>query len=147
MAERFFDLEQAEKFLPVLEQLLHTAIESKKAVEAADAAVAQVRNRIMIMGGMTLDHQSLGRLQSQKEDSQARLNKALEQIAESGCLVKDLDMGLVDFPCLVENRQIYLCWKLGEPKISFWHNLDEGYPGRKPLDQEFLKGVQPPKLN
>lgn len=147
MAERFFDLEQAEKFLPVLEQLLHSAMENKKAMEAADEVMTQVRNRIMIMGGITLDHQSLSQLQSQKEDSQVRLNKALQEITENGCLVKDLDMGLVDFPCLVGNRQIYLCWKLGEPKIGFWHNVDEGYPGRKPLDQEFLKGVQPPKLN
>ena len=147
MADRFFNLEEAEKLIPTLEQLLNTAMESKKTMEAVDAMLAQVKSRIMVMGGLTLDHQNLSQIKSRKDDSATHLKDVLQQITDSGCLVKDLDIGLVDFPCLVNNREIYLCWKLGEPKIGFWHNVEEGFPGRKPLDPEVLKGMQPPRLN
>ncbi len=142
MAERFFNLEEAEKLLPMLEALLNKAMENKKAIDTVETEMAGVRNRIMLTGGMLPDNESLSRRKSQKDDSASQLKAALQQIAASGCLVKDLDMGLVDFPCLFDNREIYLCWKLGEPRIGFWHNVDEGFRGRKPLDQELLKGLQ-----
>lgn len=142
MAERFFNLEEAEELLPALEALLNRAMKNKKIVEAVDEEIAGLRKQVMWMGGVLLDHDGLGRRKSQKDDSLSQLKAALEEIEAIGCLVKDLDMGLVDFPCLSNNREIYLCWKLGEPRIGFWHNVDEGFRGRKPLDQEFLKGIQ-----
>jgi hypothetical protein len=53
--------------------------------------------------------------------------------------VKDLDIGLIDFRCYYHGEEVYLCWKLGEPGIAWWHGLEEGYRGRRPIDEEFLK--------
>ena len=61
--------------------------------------------------------------------------KELEAILEMGCSVKDLEVGLVDFPHMLESeeQEVYLCWKFGEKKVRFWHELDQGYASRKPL--------------
>src|SRR5713226_1753181 len=59
---------------------------------------------------------------------------ALNLILETGCLIKDLDVGLLDFPAVIDNQDVYLCWKLGEDRIRFYHRQDEGFAGRKPLD-------------
>ena len=67
------------------------------------------------------------------------LKEALEQIEETGALVKDLDIGLIDFLSRFQDRDVCLCWKLGETGIGFWHGVEEGFRGRKPIDQEFLR--------
>jgi hypothetical protein len=74
------------------------------------------------------------------------LRDRIEAVLETGCLVKDLDIGLVDFPTLFRGEEVYLCWKLGENAIAFWHSEDEGFQGRKPIDQDFIdhhKGDRP----
>lgn len=139
MADKFFNLEEAESLLPALERLLNTARENKKTIEAVDAELTAVKGRIMMMGGVLPDCQALARRKSQKDDSLSQLKEALQQITSSGCLIKDHDLGLVDFPCLVNDREIYLCWKLGESKIGFWHDVNEGFRGRKPLDKDLLE--------
>ena len=147
MAERFFNLEEAEKLLPAIERLLEAAIESKKTVEAVETEMSQVRGRIMLLGGMLPEHSVLSQRKLKKDESFTHLQGALQEIAANGCLVKDLDIGLVDFPCLMDDREIYLCWKLGEPKIGFWHDVEEGFGGRKPLDKDFLERINRPRPN
>ena len=147
MAERFFNLEEAEKLLPAIERLLQAAIESKKTVEAVETEMSQVRGRIMLLGGMLPEHSVLSQRKLKKDESFTQLQGTLQEIAANGCLVKDLDIGLVDFPCLMDDREIYLCWKLGEPKIGFWHDVEEGFGGRKPLDKEFLDRINRPRPN
>ncbi len=63
----------------------------------------------------------------------------IERFQDAGCLVKDLEKGLVDFPTLFRGEEVYLCWKLGEESIQFWHGTHEGFAGRKPIDQAFLE--------
>jgi len=63
-------------------------------------------------------------------------------VQEIGCLIKDIDVGLVDFPTSLRGVEVYLCWKLGESGISFWHGVDEGFRGRKPIDKDFLDNHQ-----
>jgi hypothetical protein len=76
---------------------------------------------------------------SRRDASAAMLKGAIEAVQETGCLIKDLDIGLVDFPTLHKGVEVYLCWKLGEPAIEFWHGVDEGFRGRKPIDEDFLQ--------
>ena len=61
--------------------------------------------------------------------------KDLDAVLEMGCVVKDLEIGLVDFPHLLEtdDQEVYLCWKFGEKKVRFWHEVDQGFGSRKPL--------------
>jgi hypothetical protein len=68
-----------------------------------------------------------------------RLKSAIEQMQEFGCVVKDLDTGLVDFPTLFRGVEVYLCWKLGESRIEYWHGMEEGFRGRKAIDKDFLE--------
>ena len=65
------------------------------------------------------------------------LRRGIEQIHEFGCVVKDLDAGLIDFPALRQGQEVFLCWRLGESNIAFWHTIQEGFGGRKPLGGKF----------
>ena len=67
------------------------------------------------------------------------MRAALSRILESGCLIKDLDTGLLDFPSRINDEDVYLCWRLGEDRIRFYHRQDEGFAGRKPLDPRDLR--------
>ena len=62
------------------------------------------------------------------------VRRLLETIEQSGIVLRDIDRGLVDFPALLEDREVYLCWELGEDDVAHWHDLDAGYGGREPLD-------------
>ena len=64
----------------------------------------------------------------------------LDTIQETGAQVKDLDIGLIDFISVYQDREVCLCWKLGEEGIAFWHGTEEGFAGRKPIDQDFRDG-------
>jgi hypothetical protein len=76
---------------------------------------------------------------ARRDSAAAQLRDSMEAIEKLGCLLKDLDIGLADFPTLYRGREAYLCWKLGETAIRFWHGEDEGFAGRKPIDRDFLE--------
>jgi len=141
--ERTFTLQEAQVLLPVLEGLLKAAIEGKKLIEQVDEEFQQVSNRIFLSGGVEVDIAGLARRKAEKEKAARRVKDALAEIDSAGVQVKDLDIGLLDFPCVVEDRVILLCWKLGEKTISHWHGMEEGYRGRKPLDDTILKAKRP----
>ena len=63
----------------------------------------------------------------------AHFEEILERIAARGCHLKGLDPGLVDFPHIREGREVYLCWRINEKKIRYWHEIEDGFEGRKPL--------------
>lgn len=62
------------------------------------------------------------------------VRRLLAAIEDSGIVLRDIERGLVDFPAIVDGREVYLCWELGEDDVAFWHELDSGYRGREPLD-------------
>jgi hypothetical protein len=62
------------------------------------------------------------------------VRRLLETIEQSGIVLRDIDRGLVDFPAVIDGREIYLCWELGEDEVGYWHDMDTGYGGREPLD-------------
>jgi hypothetical protein len=102
--------------------------------------------RIQILGGSMADRDSFVDEKKRRDSAARRLKDAIEQIQSFGCLIKDLDIGLIDFPSLYRGEEVYLCWKLGEDGINFWHGVSEGFGGRKPIDREFLdnhKGDSP----
>jgi len=135
---RYFTLPQAEKLLPEVESALKDAISAKKDFEHAEAKWQSFASRVMLLGGIRVDHSEVSELRRQREASAGRLKEAVERIQEYGCLVKDLEMGLIDFPTLFRGEEVYLCWKLGESGIQFWHGVQEGFRGRKEIDQDFL---------
>jgi hypothetical protein len=137
MAKRF-TLAEAEALLPELQRLLRNAIDLKTVIEDAQSTLASMAQRAAMAGGVAVNvHQAL-EARSRRDASAQQLKQAIEDIQQTGCVVKDLDMGLLDFPCLYRGREVYLCWRLGESGISHWHGVDEGFAGRKPVDEDFL---------
>jgi hypothetical protein len=136
---RLFTLQEAEELLPSIQRWLHSAIESKNKAYKAEEQLKATLERIHLFGGIQPDINAFSSLKASKEQSMERLRQALHEIEESGCLVKDLDIGLVDFPTMLDDKEVYLCWKLGEPNIGFWHHTGEGYKGRKSIDRDFLE--------
>jgi hypothetical protein len=139
MADRTFTLDEAQSLLPVLESLLRTAINAKKVVDEADAEQQALQHRVFLNGGMFLDIVPLARRKAERAKAEQRAKDALAEIDSSGVQVKDLNIGLLDFPCEVEGQIILLCWKFGEKAITHWHGVQEGFAGRKPIDRRIAK--------
>jgi hypothetical protein len=141
MARRFTWWE-AEREIPRLGPLLREAIALKEEFRRAERALQDLGSRIMLMGGVAVNRESATATRQDRERLAARLKQAVENIHETGCTVKDLDIGLVDFLTSFRGREVCLCWKLGEPSIAFWHGVEEGFAGRKPIDDDFLSNHQ-----
>ena len=135
---RFFTLAEAETQLPRVERLLRTCLESKRVYGRADAELTVVTQRISFSGGLEVARDEVQQMRRRKDTSARRLKSAVERIQSIGCHLKDLDIGLIDFPTLYHGEEVYLCWKLGEPAIQFWHPVADGFRGRRPIDRDFL---------
>ena len=139
MADPSFTLEEAQSLLPVLESLLRTAIDGKKLIEAVDAELQDLAHRVFLSGGLLVNIVQVARRKAEREKTIQRVKDTLAEIDATGVQVKDLDIGLLDFPCQVEGRTLLLCWKLGEKGITHWHDTSEGFAGRKPIDERIAK--------
>jgi hypothetical protein len=135
MSDRTFTLDEAQTLLPVLESLLRTAIDSKKLMEEVDGEMQALSQRIFINGGTHVDVVATARRKAHRAKAEQKAKDALAEIDSIGVQVKDLDIGLLDFPCEVEGEVILLCWKMGESSITHWHGMTEGFAGRKPIDE------------
>ena len=146
MSQKTFTLSEAQVLLPVLESLLRVAMDGKRLIEEVDAEFSALSSRIFLNGGTFIDIVPLAKRKQEREKTVQRVKDALAEIDSTGVQVKDIDIGLLDFPCVVEDRVILLCWKLGEKSISHWHSTDEGFAGRKPIDDK-IANAKPRKDN
>jgi hypothetical protein len=135
MSNRTFSLDEAQVLLPILESLLRQAINGKKLIEDVDNELQETAHRVFLNGGTLLNVVHLARRKAEREKAIRRVKDALAEIDATGVQVKDIDIGLLDFPCKVEGEIVLLCWKLGEEKITHWHSTEEGFAGRKPIDE------------
>lgn len=136
MSKRF-TLAEAESLIPNVDRLLRQAVELKSGYANAARKMDSFQERIALMGGVIVDRGKVQEARDRRDDAAASLRSLIEQVQGLGCLIKDLDIGLVDFPTTFRGREVYLCWKLGEPSIAYWHGVDEGFAGRKAIDQDF----------
>jgi hypothetical protein len=139
MSSRTFTLDEAQDLLPVLESLLRGAIDGKKLIESVDAELQAIAHKIFLSGGMSINVVHLARRKAQREKAVQRAKDAMAEIDAMGVQVKDIDIGLLDFPCEVDGQIVLLCWKLGEQSITHWHGVSEGFAGRKPVDDRIMK--------
>ena len=135
---RYFTLQQAQKLLPQVESTVREAIFLKTEHQQAEEELQTATQRVAMLGGVDLDHRTFLDRRARRDASALRLKEVLEQIHEFGCLVKDLDVGLIDFPTLFRGEEVYLCWKLGESRIGFWHRVEDGFRGRQAIDRDFI---------
>ena len=139
MADRTFTLQEAQNLLPVLESLLRAAMDGKKLIEAVDNELQDLAHRVLMSGGLLVNVVQMARRKAEREKAIHRVKDTLAEINAIGVQVKDIEIGLLDFPCKVEGRIVLLCWKLGEQGITHWHTSSEGFAGRKPVDERIAK--------
>ncbi|MGH9481476.1 MAG: DUF2203 domain-containing protein [Terriglobales bacterium] len=132
--ERTFTVGEAQALLPALRGLLETAMHAHRQVEEIGHQLQSLISHILLSGGVQVDPLHTSRLRSERERATQRLDDAVREISASGVQLKDLDLGLLDFPCLMNGDVVLLCWKQGEASIEHWHGLEEGFANRKPLD-------------
>ena len=132
-----FTLDEAQSLLPILESLLKRAVDGKRLAEEKDAGLQELRQRIFLSGGMQVNVIAVARQRAEVDKLVQQAKDAVAEIDSIGVQVKDLEMGLLDFPCLIDSEIVLLCWRMGESRIDFWHTLDAGFRGRQPLDERF----------
>lgn len=142
MKKRNFTLDEAHAVLPVVESLLRAAMTGKAQLEEVEDGFKKLNHRIYVNGGMHLDVVTLARRRAESDKLVQKIKDAMAEIESIGAQVKDLDIGLVDFPCNVEGTTILLCWKIGEDKIEHWHGTSEGFGGRRPIDERIRRARQ-----
>ena len=136
--QRIFTLPEAERTRREVEPFLLEAIDLRKKLAVLEQELTAVSTRIMMMGGVLVPYGKLAEKRMEHQSLAEVMKSNLEKILSTGCLIKDLDIGLLDFPAVINNEEVYLCWKLGEDRIRYYHRQDEGYAGRKPLDPRDL---------
>jgi len=132
LAVRVFTLEEANEALSAVRPLVARMVERARALAAAQARQATLHGHIAGNGG-DLTPSELAAAAAAVQAERAAVSGYVEQIHALGVQVKDLGLGLVDFPSVRDGEDVLLCWQLGEDAVESWHRLDEGYAGRKPL--------------
>ena len=130
---RIYTPQDANKSLPEVKRRFNTILSQKNNVVALQEEVQK-----------TVESGSLERFIKKKQQlngAVSSLYKSIEQLEDMGIMIKSVDDGLLDFPCMRFDEEVWLCWKLGETEIKFWHDREEGFMGRKPLAPKgFLTG-------
>jgi len=134
-----FTLDEAQSLLPVLESLLKRAIDFRRSAQEVEAGLNGLARRIYLAGGMRVNATSVAKQRATMEDHLKALRDSVSEIDAIGVQVKDLESGLLDFPCRVDNEIVLLCWRMGEPAIEHWHTMDSGFKGRQPVDERFRR--------
>jgi hypothetical protein len=134
-----FTLDEAQSLLPLLESLLKRAIESKRDAQQVEERLAELGRRIYLAGGMRVDVAEVGKQRTEMEGHLQRVRESISEIDSIGVQVKDMDSGLLDFPCKVDDQVVLLCWRMGESAIEHWHTIEDGFKGRQPVDERFRR--------
>lgn len=128
-AVKLFTVDEANALLEVIRPLMEDLAECKRGLDAVHATLLRLTPK-QRANGHRLD--ALG-LEHQMERLVDRLSRGIRDLELLGVEVKDLDTGLIDFPALHRGRVVYLCWRLGEERIAYWHEISTGFAGRRPI--------------
>lgn len=131
---KLFSLTEAERLRSQIEPVLIEAMDVRRKLGELDEQLSALAEKIQRSGGLLVSYEKTARVRIERNRLEESLRTAIERIHSTGCLVKDLDIGLLDFPSRLNNEDVYLCWRLGEDRIRFYHRQDEGFSGRKPID-------------
>jgi len=139
---RTFTYEEAQSHLPIVSGLMLRAIEAKRMIDSVESEISEFSQRNFIIGGLLPDVHHFARRRAARDKAVQEIKDTVAEIRAIGVQVKDLDMGLLDFPCKVDGEVVLLCWKMGEESIAHWHGLEEGFRGRKPIDESIRRGTR-----
>jgi hypothetical protein len=127
----YFTREEAEALLPAIIPVLEQIRDQRRAMEQAESELGELQMQSKNNGHQL--HERTARVQQTLEQLIESLQGLAGQLEQFGCVLKDPDTGLIDFLSLRSGREIYLCWRIGEERILYWHYLDTGFAGRQPL--------------
>lgn len=133
MPPKYFTVGEANALLPTLRPILERIAEKRRELQAKREALAAFRRQAAGNGHHLASPDFLA-LRKEAEFIGEEMQAEIQNVHDLGCLLKDLDPLLVDFPALRAGREVLLCWKADEDRISFWHGTEEGFAGRKPLE-------------
>ena len=125
MDDRLFTVEEANALLPTLIPLVERVLAARQRITSAGDEVKRVLKMAKVNGG--------NQAASDIVTDQLALEKAALEIESHGVELKDINMGLLDFPAERDGKVVYLCWRYGEESVDWWHDTDAGYNGRQPL--------------
>jgi hypothetical protein len=131
-----FTVEEANKLLPELCARMERLTRAKRDFESLQSRIQVLTLAIAGASKDNPDRQELHQLQEQRTPLTEVISREIAAIHDYGCVVKDLDQGLVDFYALAGDRLVFLCWKLGEREVAHWHPLDGGFEQRQSLQSE-----------
>ncbi len=134
-----FTVEEADRLAAAIRPQLERLRALKQEFDRLETRIGVLRVAIAGATPGNPDTVELGRVHAQRATLAQEITAGLHAVQRQGCLVKDLDQGLVDFYALRGDRLVFLCWRLGEPHITHWHTLDGGYATRQPLDHSPLE--------
>jgi hypothetical protein len=150
MARALFTVAEVEALIPALERIFVQVLQLRAGLRALGQKLDRAGVKPSRQDSQDYDGDSESELESEIDDGppavrQAKavfrgldeaLNDEIERIRSLGGEVKDLELGLVDFPSTREGEDILLCWKLGEKSIGYWHAVDGGFASRRPIDAQ-----------
>lgn len=125
MKPRKFTIEEANALLPVIEPLLGQLLERRARVVVARKELGALLDDLHVNVGSA----ALTEIANEFE----KIRQLAARIQSHGCFLKDTNAGLVDFLAEIDGREVFLCWRYGEPEVSFYHELHTGYNGRQPV--------------
>lgn len=128
---KFFTREQASSMLPLVQSIVKDITEMAGSLRDRHDRLSRLSQGGVGKG--LISEAQLEEEQAAWERDSERLQACVEELTDLGVEIKDVHTGLVDFPCWKDGREIYLCWRQGEPTLAWWHELHTGFAGRKPL--------------
>ena len=128
----YFTPEEANAALAKVRPLVEQMVERRRELVAAQERQERVAARIGGNGG-GIEPSELAAIEEEVRAAADGIAECIDSIQQLGAQVKDLDAGLIDFPALRRGEEVLLCWHLGEDEVAFWHTLEDGFAGRKPL--------------
>ena len=130
-----FTREEANAALDEIRPLAKELVAHRTEQRRLEAVRVELAVKIAGNGG-AIDAQAVAEAEQAEHRERVGIARCVNAIHTRGAIVKDLDEGLIDFPALRGGEEILLCWRLGEDEVAYWHGLEEGFAGRKPIDPE-----------
>lgn len=133
---RRFTVDEANRTLPLLRMIVQDIVELYNDLDRRRDRLVSLRGRSAGRSRGVDDpyEAEVIQMETELETDVERLGSFIEELREIGAEMKDPAVGLVDFPAVLDGRDVYLCWRLGEPNVAYWHDLDSGVAGRRELN-------------
>jgi hypothetical protein len=131
--KRYFTVAEVERLIPRLQDLMGRVMAAHQEAGRVRQALGEAQRVLTLAGGARLRPEEWRGRKARLREATRQIRERLGELLATGGVPKDLELGLVDFPALIDDREVNLCWRYGERRIRFWHGLDEGYAARKPL--------------